>query len=276
MKMGTFLPILQILVCTHVLWWGVQGMTTESPELIGARLVDGSRKSEGRIEVYYQGQWGTVCDNLWTIREASVLCKQLGYTGADELVIAGRFGQGEGDVLLERVQCTGDEANLFECTHGAIPTTACDHSEDVGVVCTSTGSVRLGDATSLGRGRLEYLDESQGWGTVCNQTWSQSDSTVACVQLGFDTLTIHHAFPASGGDDLPIVLGGLQCNEQIFKRSLDECERDNDWTPDSCTHEMDVGVQCNTREYIEYRSANFIFARRPGQRFTKPFITTKQ
>eukprot|EP00057_Strongylocentrotus_purpuratus_P002472 XP_003724597.1 PREDICTED: scavenger receptor cysteine-rich domain superfamily protein [Strongylocentrotus purpuratus] len=239
--MGTFLPILQILVCMHVLWWRVQGMTTESPEVIGARMVDGSRKSEGRVEVYYEGQWGTVCDNLWTIREASVLCKQLGYTGADEVVIAGQFGQGEGDVLLDMVQCTADEANLFECSHSAIRTTACDHSEDVGVVCTSSGSVRLGDVTSFGKGRLEYLDENQGWGTVCNQTWSQSESTVACTQLGFDPRRALDAFPASGGDDLPIVLGGLQC---FLQNRLDECERDDDWTPGSCTHAQDVGVQC--------------------------------
>ncbi|XP_030843773.1 deleted in malignant brain tumors 1 protein isoform X1 [Strongylocentrotus purpuratus] len=245
----------------HVLWWGVQGMTTESPESIGARLVDGSRKSEGRVEVYYQGQWGSVCDNLWTIREASVLCKQLGYTGADEVVIAGHFGQGEGDVLLDMVQCTGDEVSLFECTHSAIRTTACEHSEDVGVVCTSTGSVRLGDVTSFGKGRLEYLDESQGWGTVCNQTWSQSDNTVACIRLGFDPLSVHDAFPASGGDDLPIVLGGLRCSQQ---HRLDECERDDDWTPDRCMHAQDVGVQCKPPVGIRWVSVDSNFAGIPS------------
>ncbi|XP_030844166.1 scavenger receptor cysteine-rich domain superfamily protein-like [Strongylocentrotus purpuratus] len=106
---------------------------------------------------------------------------------------------------------------------------------------TKDRSVRLGDATSFGRGRLEYLDENEGWGTVCNQAWTQSDSTVACNHLGFNPLSAYDAFPASGGDDLPIVLGGLRCSHQT---RLDECERDYDWTPDSCMHSQDVGVQC--------------------------------
>ena len=45
------------------------------------------------------------------------------------------FGGGEGDILLDNVQCFGNETNLFECVHGEIREHNCVHSEDTGVSC---------------------------------------------------------------------------------------------------------------------------------------------
>ena len=45
------------------------------------RLIGGSNPLEGRVEVCYYNQWGTVCDGMWGTEEAMVVCRQLGYTG---------------------------------------------------------------------------------------------------------------------------------------------------------------------------------------------------
>ena len=48
------------------------------------RLVGGANPLEGRIEVCFYNQWGTICDSFWGNEEARVACRQLGYSGSSE------------------------------------------------------------------------------------------------------------------------------------------------------------------------------------------------
>ena len=108
------------------------------------RLVGGQDEYEGRVEVSYGGVYGTVCDDLWDDTEARVVCRVLGYGGG--IGYRGRgsatghspqheFGPGEGNILLDNVECRGDEDSLLSCYHDGIAVNDCNHNEDAGVKC---------------------------------------------------------------------------------------------------------------------------------------------
>ena len=99
------------------------------------RLVGGSSYEEGRVEVYYQGQWGTVCDDEWDLDDANVICRMLGLPSASHAWSYAHFGQGSGPITLDDVSCQGYESSIADCPHRAWLEHNCGHSEDAGVTC---------------------------------------------------------------------------------------------------------------------------------------------
>ena len=99
------------------------------------RLADGSSSSEGRVEVFYGGEWGTVCDDGWGLTDANVVCQSLGFGSALEAVSFAGFGEGTGSILLDDVECSGSETSIFDCGNAGIGVNNCGHGEDAGVRC---------------------------------------------------------------------------------------------------------------------------------------------
>ena len=106
---------------------------------IAVRLVGGSSYKEGRVEVNYNGEWGTVCDDGWSYYSSRIVCRQL---GLGTYGYRQNVGQGSGPIWLDNVVCTGTESMLASCGHlGFNVTRSCSHSEDVGVRCYGTQGI---------------------------------------------------------------------------------------------------------------------------------------
>ena len=92
------------------------------------------------MEIFYNGIWGTVCDDYWDIKDARVVCRQLGFLDAVSAPISARFGAGSGQIWLDNLGCSGGEKSIENCPHSGWGEENCDHDEDASVICLSKPS----------------------------------------------------------------------------------------------------------------------------------------
>ena len=99
------------------------------------RLVSGESLNEGRVEVYYGGQWGTVCDDSWHTVDADVVCKQLGFESAEQIFYKAQYGEGSGPIWIDQISCPDGVRSVLNCSHNGWGSHDCKHAEDAGVRC---------------------------------------------------------------------------------------------------------------------------------------------
>lgn len=94
----------------------------------------------GRVEIYHDNQWGTVCDKSWDLNDAFVVCNELGLVKAIHETKNAKYGQGVGPIWLSNVDCKGGESSLVNCPHrGWGNVGSCTHGDDAGAKCLQTG-----------------------------------------------------------------------------------------------------------------------------------------
>ena len=89
------------------------------------------------MEVYHNGEWGTVCDDGWDLNDAQVVCNELGLDDAVTARYNASYGEGDGQIWLNNLHCVGTELSIKNCSHGGRGINNCSHSQDVGVKCVS-------------------------------------------------------------------------------------------------------------------------------------------
>ncbi|XP_029640742.1 neurotrypsin [Octopus sinensis] len=227
------------------------GMLKASSERI--RLADGS-KTDGRVELFHNGTWGTICDDSWDNYDAKVVCRMLGLSDGTAFTKAW-FSQGKGEIFMSEVQCLGSELSIWECPFKREH--FCSHREDASVVCserrngsniitttetpkvlnTGNGSgVRLVGGDNNTHGRVEVFHEGI-WGTICDDWWDVRNAIVVCRMIGFSTGKEHKPTPGDG----PIWLDDVKCKG--WEEKISDCDRKN-WGDHDCFHNEDAGVIC--------------------------------
>ncbi|XP_061876055.1 scavenger receptor cysteine-rich type 1 protein M130-like [Colius striatus] len=205
------------------------------------RLANGPGRCAGRVEIYSQGSWGSVCDDGWDLPDAAVVCRQLGCGGAVRAPGSAAFGEGSGHIWLDGVNCSGAEAALWDCPAGPWGRHDCGHKEDAGAVCSEFTALRLENSDGCS-GRLQVFYNGT-WGSVCSNSLTLETVSLVCKELGCgDTGTLESFLPhrrVSG----PAWLDNIQCGERTS--SFWQCPS-APWNPQSCVDlREEIHITCN-------------------------------
>uniref|UniRef100_W5NBL1 SRCR domain-containing protein n=1 Tax=Lepisosteus oculatus TaxID=7918 RepID=W5NBL1_LEPOC len=218
----------------------------------GYRLVGGPDSCSGQVELQYRGENRTVCDQYWDLRDATVLCQQLGCGEAVAAPEQAWFGQGSGSRGVDVFDCRGNETYLSQCAVSSWGRAACSHGQDAGVICSSAenpsiplhvGSTDLrGESHCDGQVEVHY---NSTWGRLLQHSWGYREASVVCRQLGcVSVVQIYNSSVYETGDSA-LCRTGIQC-------SGDESHLVNCSSPQtvSCNTGQDAALLCSAQRSL--------------------------
>ncbi|XP_078265905.1 scavenger receptor cysteine-rich type 1 protein M130-like [Rhinoraja longicauda] len=210
------------------------------------RLIDGGSRCAGRIEIYYNSTWGTVCDDSWDLMDGHVVCKELNCGYALNVTVSGWFGQGSGPIWMDNVNCSANNSALWQCPARAMGENDCSHKEDAGVICSDHKAIRLANGANPCQGRVEVFFNGT-WGTVCADFFGKRNAGVVCAQLGCGSTPLVPHSTEFGRGSGPVWLDEVKC--RLHDSLLWQCPS-SPWGQNDCNHGDDVGVICSDVQLV--------------------------
>ncbi|KAK2493107.1 hypothetical protein MC885_010011 [Smutsia gigantea] len=204
------------------------------------RLAGGLSRCAGRVEVLHGGAWGTVCDDGWDLRDAHVVCGQLGCGHALSATGAAHFGAGAGRIWLDELGCGGHESALWQCPSRGWGRHDCGHKEDAGVFCSGSVALRLRGGTHGCAGWLDVFYNGT-WGAVCSNALKDTSLSIICKQLGCGEQGWLENRPFHTGSGT-FWVDKIECR-RLRNSTLWQCPS-APWHPHSCAHGEEVWVTC--------------------------------
>ncbi|XP_072169231.1 uncharacterized protein [Diadema setosum] len=223
-----------------------------------------STPEEEVVLIAYNRTLGAVCGDDWSMTEARVTCKELGFHHgqATSTSALNDINPSSWSFYLEDVQCNGDETKLIDCVHSSLQRNAdCETRKAAGVTCFEAkvdqqyisfwdhnGDIRLepgpNDKDEASFGTVQILKRGVGWAGVCSDGWTWTNADVVCMQLGFDGASSKTA-PSVDVDANPwlILLDDVNC--EGWESRLLDCHHSGFGNPNSvCESGKLAGVKC--------------------------------
>uniref|UniRef100_A0A1X7UMK1 SRCR domain-containing protein n=1 Tax=Amphimedon queenslandica TaxID=400682 RepID=A0A1X7UMK1_AMPQE len=209
------------------------------------RLVGGSDPLIGRVELCVNKTWGTICDDYWDDNDASVVCRQVGFSGQGAKARYSSYTERLKSFHIIDLNCNGSEENVFNCSHNLVQQHTCTDYEDASVQCTAsnttsnctTGHVRLTGGQSQYVGLVEICYGGV-WKSICPRGWDNREAQVVCRQLGFTSI---------GADSINIGKGFSPVHSSYFTCAGSEATLLNcSYYTHSCSNSYHAGVDCES------------------------------
>jgi len=103
------------------------------PDMV--RLVGGASPNEGKVEIYHDKSWGSVCDDEFDAIDGTVVCQQLGYARLKRYSESTHPNLHNDIIWLDDVNCSSSHVRLADCSSRGWGINDCHHSDDVSIVC---------------------------------------------------------------------------------------------------------------------------------------------
>ncbi|XP_078145661.1 lysyl oxidase homolog 3B isoform X1 [Centroberyx gerrardi] len=218
------------------------------------RLKGGAKLGEGRVEVLKNSEWGTVCDDRWSLQSASVVCRELGFGSAKEALTGARMGQGMGPIYMNEVKCLGQEKSIWNCPFKNITAEDCQHTEDAAVRCNVPymgleNSIRTTGGRTRYEGRVEVMGSdsngTQSWGLICGEGWGTKEAMVVCRQmgLGYANHGLQETWYWDSSNVTEMVMSGVKCTGS--EMSLSQCQHHKTVSCQKAAAKFAAGVICS-------------------------------